>query len=72
MTPFLPLPPPAVSATPPIAPSKSFAAAAPTGKLVMDSKVAKRRAEKKGQASETVKQKHWKNERNEKTKTVIE
>ena len=47
MTPLPPPPPPAVSATPPIAPSKSFTAAAPTGKLVMDSRVAKRRAEKK-------------------------
>ena len=58
VTPLRPPPPPAVSATPPIAPSKSFTAAAPAGKLVMDSKVAKRRAEKKGQASETVKRKH--------------
>ena len=55
MTP-LPLPPPsAVSATPPIAQSKSFTVAAPTAKSVMDARFAKR---KKDQASETVKQKH--------------
>ena len=47
MTPLLPPPPPADSATPPIAPSKSFTAAAPTAKSVMDARVAKIRAEKK-------------------------
>ena len=47
MTPLPPPPPSAVSATPPIAPSKSFTAAAPTSKSVMDARFAKRRAEKK-------------------------
>ena len=47
VTPLRPPPPPAVSATPPIAPSKSFTATAPTSKSVMDARFAKRRAEKK-------------------------
>ena len=46
-TPLPPPPPSAVSATPLIAPSKSFTAAAPAAKSVMDARVARRRAEKK-------------------------
>ena len=42
-----PPPPPALSAVLPMAPSKSFNAAAPTAKSVMDAKIAKRGAEKK-------------------------
>ena len=47
MTPLPSPPPPAVPATPPIAPSKSFTAAAPTTKLVIHARVARRTAEKK-------------------------
>ena len=47
MTTLPPPPPPAFSATPLIAPSKSFTAAAPAAKSVMDARVAKRRAGKK-------------------------
>ena len=41
-------------------------------KSVMDARVAKKKSWKKGQPSKTVKQKHWKNECNQKTKTIIE
>ena len=47
VTPLPSPPPPAVPATPPIAPSKSFTAAAPTTKLVIHARVARRTAEKK-------------------------
>ena len=47
VTPLPPPPPPAFSATPPIAPSKSVTAAALEANLVMDARVAKRRAEKR-------------------------
>ena len=42
-----PPPPPALSSVLPMTPSKSFTAAAPTAKSVMDAKIAKRGAEKK-------------------------
>ena len=47
VTPLPPPPSPAASATRPIAPSKSFTAAAPTVKSVIYARVAKRRAEKR-------------------------
>ena len=47
VTPLPPPPSPAASATRPIAPFKSFTAAAPTVKSVMYAGVAKRRAEKR-------------------------
>ena len=72
MTPLLPPPPPADSATPPIAPSKSFTAAAPTAKSVMDARVAKIRAEKKARLQKQLSENTEKIECNQKTKTVIE
>ena len=72
MTPLPPPPPSAVSATPPIAPSKSFTAAAPTAKSVMDARVAKIRAEKKARLQKQLSENTEKIERNQKTKTVIE